>query len=129
MNAIKYCVLAVILMSATAILASSLDIKEWQVPYDASRPRDPFAASASSVWFVGQRGGYLAHLDVQTGEFSKIDLKQGSGPHNLIVGSDGIVWYAGNLNRMIGRYNPETKDIQTIMMPDKRARDPHTGIR
>jgi virginiamycin B lyase len=128
MNAIKYCVLAVILMSATAILASSLDIKEWQVPYDASRPRDPFAASASSVWFVGQRGGYLAHLDVQTGEFSKIDLKQGSGPHNLIVGSDGIVWYAGNLNRMIGRYNPETKDIQTIMMPDKRARDPHTLV-
>ena len=128
MNAIKYCVLAVVLMSATSTLASSLDIKEWQVPYDASRPRDPFADSASSVWFVGQRGGYLAHLDVQTGEFRKIDLKQGSGPHNLIVGSDGVVWYAGNLNQMIGRYDPETNNIQEIMMPDKRARDPHTLI-
>ena len=128
MNAIKYCVLAVVLMSATSTLASSLDIKEWQVPYDASRPRDPFADSASSVWFVGQRAGYLAHLDVQTGEFRKIDLKQGSGPHNLIVGSDGVVWYAGNLNQMIGRYDPETNNIQEIMMPDKRARDPHTLI-
>ena len=128
MNAIKYCVLAVILMSATTTLASSLDIKEWQVPYDASRPRDPFADSASSVWFVGQRGGYLAHLDVETGEFSKVDLKQGSGPHNLIVGSDGVVWYAGNLNQMIGRYDPGTNNIQEIMMPDKRARDPHTLI-
>jgi len=128
MNAIKYCVLAVVLMSATSTQASSLDIKEWQVPYDASRPRDPFADSASSVWFVGQRGGYLAHLDVQTGEFRKIDLKQGSGPHNLIVGSDGVVWYAGNLNQMIGRYDPETNNIQEIMMPDKRARDPHTLI-
>ncbi|HIG59842.1 MAG TPA: lyase [Gammaproteobacteria bacterium] len=128
MNAIKYCVLAVVLMSATTTLASSLDIKEWQVPYDASRPRDPFADSASSVWFVGQRAGYLAHLDVQTGEFRKIDLKQGSGPHNLIVGSDGVVWYAGNLNQMIGRYDPETNNIQEIMMPDKRARDPHTLI-
>ena len=128
MNAIKYCVLAVVLMFATTTLASSLDIKEWQVPYDASRPRDPFADSASSVWFVGQRAGYLAHLDVQTGEFRKIDLKQGSGPHNLIVGSDGVVWYAGNLNQMIGRYDPETNNIQEIMMPDKRARDPHTLI-
>lgn len=128
MNAIKYCVLAVVLMSATSTQASSLDIKEWQVPYDASRPRDPFADSASSVWFVGQRAGYLAHLDVQTGEFRKIDLKQGSGPHNLIVGSDGVVWYAGNLNQMIGRYDPETNNIQEIMMPDKRARDPHTLI-
>ena len=128
MNAIKYCVLAVVLMSATSTQASSLDIKEWQVPYDASRPRDPFADSASSVWFVGQRGGYLAHLDVQTGEFRKIDLKQGSGPHNLIVGSDGVVWYAGNLNQMIGRYDPKTNNIQEIMMPDKRARDPHTLI-
>jgi len=128
MNAIKYCVLAVVLMSATSTQASSLDIKEWQVPYDASRPRDPFADSASSVWFVGQRGGYLAHLDVQTGQFRKIDLKQGSGPHNLIVGSDGVVWYAGNLNQMIGRYDPETNNIQEIMMPDKRARDPHTLI-
>ncbi len=128
MNAIKYCVFAVVLMSATSTLASSLDIKEWQVPYDASRPRDPFADSASSVWFVGQRGGYLAHLDVQTGQFRKIDLKQGSGPHNLIVGSDGVVWYAGNLNQMIGRYDPETNNIQEIMMPDKRARDPHTLI-
>ena len=128
MNAIKYCVFAVVLMSATSTLASSLDIKEWQVSYDASRPRDPFADSASSVWFVGQRGGYLAHLDVQTGQFTKIDLKQGSGPHNLIVGSDGVVWYAGNLNQMIGRYDPETNNIQEIMMPDKRARDPHTLI-
>jgi len=114
--------------ASTLAVADDLDIREWQVPYEQSRPRDPFAASGTSVWFVGQRSGYLAHLDVETGEFMQIELKDGSGPHNLIVGSDGIVWYAGNLNRLIGRYDPATKEIEEIMMPDSAARDPHTLI-
>ena len=108
--------------------AADLDIREWQVPYEASRPRDPFAASETSVWFVGQRSGYLAHLDTTTGEFTKVDLKDGSGPHNLIVGSDGIVWYAGNRTRLIGRYDPASGEIEEIMMPDEAARDPHTLV-
>ena len=108
--------------------AESLDIREWQVPYEESRPRDPFAESATSVWFVGQRTGYLANLDTTTGNFTQIELKDGSGPHNLIVDSDGIVWYAGNRTRLIGRYDPRTKDIEEIPMPDAAARDPHTLI-
>ena len=103
-------------------------IDEWKVPYEESRPRDPFAESADSVWFVGQRSGYLANLDVKTGEFTRIDLKEGSGPHNLIVSSDGIVWYAGNRTSLIGRYDPATGDIEEIMMPDEAARDPHTLV-
>ncbi len=110
------------------VLADSLDIEEWQVPYEQSGPRDPFAENATTVWFVGQRGGYLASFDVDTGEFAHVQLKDGSGPHNLIVGSDGIVWYAGNLNRLIGRYDPVAKKITEIMMPDEAARDPHTLI-
>lgn len=120
---------SIIALSATSlVLAENLDIREWQVPYEQSRPRDPFAESATSVWFVGQRTGYLAHLNAETGEFTQVELKDGSGPHNLIVGSDGIVWYAGNLNRLIGRYDPATKEIEEIMMPDETARDPHTLI-
>jgi virginiamycin B lyase len=108
--------------------AESIDIREWQVPYEKSRPRDPFAESESSVWFVGQRAGYLAHLDAETGDFTRIDLKDGSGPHNLVVGSDGIVWFAGNRTSLIGRYDPESGEIEEIMMPDEAARDPHTLI-
>jgi len=115
-------------LAASFVLADGLDIEEWQVPYDHSVPRDPFAESATSVWFVGQSAGYLANLDTETGEFVRVPLKDGSGPHNLIVGSDGIVWYAGNLNRLIGRYDPVTKKIEEIMMPDDSARDPHTLI-
>ena len=93
------------LVLGSPVFADSVDVKEWKVPYEQSRPRDPFAESATSVWFVGQRTGYLAHLDAETGEFTQVKLKDGSGPHNLIVGSDGIVWYAGNLNGLIGRYD------------------------
>lgn len=114
--------------AGSMVAADALDIREWQVPYENSRPRDPFAESATSVWFVGQRTGYLGRLDAETGAFTQVALKDGSGPHNLIVGSDGIVWYAGNRNRLIGRYDPETKEIEEIMMPEAAARDPHTLI-
>lgn len=114
--------------TASVVAADTLDIKEWEVPYENSVPRDPFAESATSVWFVGQRGGYLAHLDANTGDFTQVPLKEGSGPHNLIVGSDGIVWYAGNLNRLIGRYDPASRNIEEVEMPIEAARDPHTLI-
>ncbi len=105
-----------------------LDIREWPVPYEDSRPRDPFATRTGAVWFVGQQIGYLAKLDVESGEFTKVDLKDGSGPHNLVVGSDGIVWYAGNRHALVGRYDPARKAIEEIAMPDPEARDPHTLV-
>ena len=105
----------------------SIDLKEWAVPYEQSRPRDPFATD-ESVWFVGQRSGYLARFDRASETFEKIDLKKGSGPHNLIVGSDGVVWYAGNRTRLIGRYDPESGEVEEISMPDDAARDPHTLV-
>lgn len=111
-----------------AAWADTVDIREWLVPYEKSRPRDPFAESATSVWFVGQSTGYIGHLNVENGEIMKVDLKDGEGPHNLIVGSDGIVWYAGNRTGVIGRYDPESNAIEEIVMPDPAARDPHTLI-
>lgn len=114
--------------AASAEANETVDIKEWQVPWEKSRPRDPFAENANSVWFVGQRTGYLARLEVMSGEMTKVDLEEGSGPHNLIVDKDGIVWYAGNRKRLIGRYDPKTKAIEKIMMPDPAVRDPHTLI-
>jgi virginiamycin B lyase len=111
-----------------AYAAQTVDIREWKVPYEDSRPRDPFAENNDSVWFVGQRTGYIAHLNVETGEIMKVDLKHGSAPHNLIVSSDGVVWYAGNSTSLIGRFDPVSNEIEEIPMPDAAARDPHTMI-
>jgi virginiamycin B lyase len=120
--------LALLAATLPAVAAEQLEIDEWLVPWEATRPRDPFAATADSVWFVGQRAGYLGHLDAATGNFRKIDLKDGSGPHNLIVSSDGIIWYAGNRTALIGRYDPEVGAVEEILMPDPAAKDPHTLI-
>ncbi len=129
MVAILRCLTSLIALAASSAVAlENVEIREWEVPYGQSRPRDPFAESATSVWFVGQRAGYLAHLDAETNEFSQVELKTGSGPHNLIVAADGTVWYAGNRTGLIGRYDPATEEFEEIMMPDKAARDPHTLV-
>lgn len=121
--------------------APPVALREWTVPWPRSRPRDPFAASAESVWFVGQVDHYLAHLDVERGAFEKLELPDAPGPHNLIVDEAGVVWYAGNLKGYIGRYDPDAGEaggpgsesglapasaIEKIPMPDPAAEDPHT---
>lgn len=118
-----------------------VEIEEWQVPYEQSRPRDPDVGPDGMIWFVGQRGNYVASLDPESGDFEKIDLPEGAGPHNLIVADDGTIWYAGNRDSHVGYFTPHERgqddhdhegdhdiDITKIAMPDERARDPHTLI-
>ena len=115
---------------AVAQTATDPALQEWLVPYEESRPRDPAVAPDGRVWFVGQRTGYLAVLDPETGEFHKYDT-EGTRPHNLIIDPDGIVWYAGNAGpdaRHIGKLDPETGEVTKFEMPDERASDPHTLI-
>jgi virginiamycin B lyase len=110
-----------------AEVLNPVEIKEWNVTY-GGRARDPFAANADSVWFVGQSGHYLASLNPLTGKMTRIILDDQPGPHNLIVGADGIVWYSGNLEGYIGRYDPHSGQLEKIAMPDIAAEDPHTLV-
>jgi virginiamycin B lyase len=105
-----------------------LSIKEWTVPWEKSRPRDPAVAPDGKVFFVGQVGNYIGRLDPQTGEFKKYEIDPGTNPHNLIIDAKGQVWYAGNRNRIIGRLDPATGAISRYPMPDSTARDPHTQV-
>ena len=123
-------VLVLLLVPVAAAMedVKPIDITEWEVPWEGTRPRDPYTESATRVWFCGQEGEYLAMLDPTTGEFTRYELGEGSGPHNLIVDTDGSVWFAGNLNSYIGKLDPETGDIKKYAMPDPGARDPHTLV-
>jgi virginiamycin B lyase len=105
-----------------------LDIKEWQVPWEQTRPRDPYLDQQHRVWFVGQTGNYLAVLDLEVEQFQKFPLDSGTGPHNVIVDEDGLAWYAGNRGAHIGTLNPTTGTITKHPMPDPGATDPHTLI-
>ena len=118
------CVLVVPALAAQQ--ADLAELKEWQVPWEDSRPRDPHVAPDGKVWFVGQTADYVAYLEPETGEFKKFDLEDGAGPHNVVVGEDGAVWYTGNRATHLGRVDPESGEIEKFMMPDEAARDPHT---
>ena len=105
-----------------------VDIREWQVPWDDTRPRDPYVDQKGRVWFCGQKGNYIAYLEPKTGEFKRYEILDGTHPHNLIVDDEGMVWYAGNRNAHIGALNPETGEIKQYPMPEEGARDPHTLV-
>lgn len=110
------------------LAAQTIDLREWPVPYEDSRPRDPYVDAEGRVWFVGQRGNYLAHFTPATGAFRRYELEDGALPHNLVVDRAGMVWYAGNGNGHIGRLDPATGEIRRYAMPDSAARDPHTLV-
>lgn len=107
---------------------ATVQIEEWQVPWEDTRPRDPYVAPDGNIWFVGQRADYIAEFNPESDEFRRINLPDGAGPHNCIVDEDGYIWYAGNRAAHIGRVNPKDGSIEKFAMPDDRARDPHTLV-
>ncbi|HZJ01544.1 MAG TPA: hypothetical protein VFD22_12855 [Gemmatimonadaceae bacterium] len=105
---------------------SPVEITEWTVPWEKTRPRDPYLDNQGRVWFVGQGGNYVAYLNPSNGQFKRYEIDAGTHPHNLIVASDGMVWYSGNANGRICKLDPATGKITTYMMPDQVVKDPHT---
>lgn len=115
-------------LAGTAGEASDLSMNEWTVPWPDTRPRDPALAPDGTVWFVGQAGHYVARFDPDSAGFRRIDLPDGTGPHNVIVDEDGTLWIAGNLKGWIGHLDPDNGELTKIDMPVKDARDPHTLV-
>ena len=103
-------------------------LTEWDVPWEGTRPRDPYVAPDGRVWFVGQTGDYAGVLDPESGDFRKYDLGEGVGPHNLVVADDGMVWYTGNRQHHLGRLDPASGEIERFEVPHEAARDPHTLV-
>jgi virginiamycin B lyase len=110
-----------------AVDPDTVPIKEWTVPWERSRPRDPyFDKRTGNVFFVGQVGNYIGRLDPRTGEFKRFELEERALPHNVVVDEDGSLWYAGNGNGHIGKMDPSTGRVTRYAMPDTSVRDPHT---
>jgi len=108
--------------------ADTLVIREWQVPWPGTRPRDPFVDREGRVWFVGQQGDYVGLFTEANGQFRRFPLPAGAGPHNIVEGPDGAMWYTGNRQANLGKLDPVTGSITTVAMPDPEARDPHTLV-
>lgn len=109
-----------------AATRAPLTITEWKVPWDKSRPRDPYLDADGRVWFVGQDGNFIANLDPATGKFKRYEVERGTNPHNLIIDKSGHVWFSGNRNGRIGRLDPATGKSTIYRMPNPDLKDPHT---
>ena len=105
-----------------------VEFKEWLVPWEDSRPRDPDVAPNGVIWLVGQGGDYAARFDPETEQFRRKDLPPGTGPHNIIIDFDGTLWIAGNRQAFIGRMNSMSGELQRYALPEEGARDPHTLV-
>ncbi len=114
--------------AAAAPVADTVPIREWNVPWADTRPRDPAVGADGRVWFVGQVGNYLAVLDPTSGDFRRFELPERALPHNVVVGPDGALWYAGNGDSHVGRLDPATGQVKRFPMPNSLARDPHTLV-
>jgi virginiamycin B lyase len=123
-----------LVLIATSLLtapshAAAVEIREWPVPWEQTRPRDPSVAPDGRVWFVGQEGNYLARFDPGDGSFKRIDLPDDTKPHTVVVDPQGQPWVAGNGNGTILRYSAEGALEQTWTVPADGLADrpdPHT---
>lgn len=122
--------IAVLALASGGVFAAepAVETRFFPVPWEDTRPRDPDVDAQGKVWFVGQKGDYVARFDPATAKFQRFDLEPGTGPHNLIIGEDGFIWYAGNRAAHIGRLDPKSGAIEKVAMPDPAVRDPHTLI-
>ena len=79
--------------------------------------RDVEPVPDGTVWFVGQFGGVVGHLDPKTGEYKLWPLGPGSSPHGLDLGPDGNIWVLdGGQNKVI-RVNPADHSMTAFPMP------------
>lgn len=111
--------------SLPAQAPDTVSITEWTVPWEGTRPRDPYLDAQGRVWFTGQEGNYIAYLEPKSGQFKRFDLAPGTNAHNVVVGPDQMVWYTGNRNGTIGRLNPADGQFKIFEVPEN-VRDPHT---
>ena len=116
------------LLPAQSPARAPLTVTEWKVPWEKTRPRDPYVDAQGRVWFVGQEGNYIAYLNPSNGSFKRFEIEEGTNPHNLIVDKSGRVWFSGNRNARIGWLDATTGKSTIYHMPDAAAKDPHTMI-
>ena len=105
-----------------------VEINEWPMPWEDTRPRDPDVAPNGVIWLVGQGGDYAARFDPANERFRRKELPPGTGPHSIIIDWDGTLWIAGNRQAFIGRMNSMSGELKRYPFADERATDPHTLV-
>lgn len=111
---------------ASSVVADTVDIREWLVPWPDSEPGHTRVDTSGRVWFAGEAGDFIANFSPESGEFNRYDLRRGTRPVALAVDSDRTLWFASSRRRHIGSLNPSTGRVSEFEMPDRKARDPRS---
>jgi virginiamycin B lyase len=88
----------------------------YQLPAGSS-PHDVAPAPDGTVWYTGQRKGFLGRFDPKTGSNEEIPLGEGSAPHGVIVGPDGAAWITDGGQNANVRYDPKTGKREAFPLP------------
>jgi virginiamycin B lyase len=96
------------------------------MPTLGQRTRDPIQAADGTIWWAGQFGNLIGHLNPVTGEMKEYPLPNNAMPHSVTLDAKGTPWYSGNKNGSVGKVDPATGQVTVYKMPDPAAVDPHT---
>src|SRR5882757_495104 len=108
---ISAAVLALATVSASAAQVTYYDLPEGANPHDVAPAPD------GTVWFTGQRQGFLGRFDPKSGNVDKVPLGPGAAPHGVIVGPEGAAWVTEGGQNAIARVDPATKTVKLFPLP------------
>jgi virginiamycin B lyase len=106
-------IIATAWMTATA---SAAQVAYYQLPEGAA-PHDVAPAPDGTVWYTGQRKGFLGRFDPRSGKNEEIPLGPNAAPHGVIVGPDGAAWVTEGGQNAIARVDPATKAVKLFRLP------------
>lgn len=109
-------VLTLAAQTSLSIPAHGAEAQYYPLP-PGSAPHDVAPAPDGTVWFTGQRNGFLGRLDPKNGKTEQIPLGPGASPHGVIVGPDGAAWVTEGGQNAIARVDPTTRAVKLFPLP------------
>jgi virginiamycin B lyase len=99
----------------------TMEMKEYNLPNEASRPRRIAITSDDTIWYADYSRGYLGRLNLATGEVKDWPSPSGpqSQPYGIAATPDGIIWYVESAVRpnALVRFDPKTEKFQSWIIP------------
>src|SRR6188472_1439791 len=108
--------LAAVAAMLLTIPAHAAEVTYYQLP-SGSYPHDVAAAADGTVWFTGQRQGFLGRFDPKSGKLERVKLGPGAAPHGVIIGPDGAPWITEGGQNAIARVDPKTLEVKLFPLP------------
>ena len=114
-------------------------VKEYQIPTPYSQPYGIAVDAQGVVWFSGQAANKIGRLDPSSGTFKEYVIPSAKGvstdnkwiysptertppqtpsgssagsPLNMVVDSQGVLWFTEQLGNKIGRFDPATESFK-----------------